>query len=427
MGGSHNQPPRSGEATILKSLCVFCGSSFGTSLAYRQAAERLGEEIDQTKEQLAAGTKAKADKAELKKLEARLKDLQSDRLSTLQVAMGVGDVDSPEDCHVLVRGEIGERGERVPRGMVSAVRVARPIEIGSSHSGRLELARWLTDPSNPLTPRVAVNRVWRHLFGRGLVPTVDNFGANGDKPSHPELLDSLAVRFVEDGWSVKRLIRGIVLSRAYRLAGDFDARNHTSDPENALVWRMSPRRLDAESLRDAMLSASGQLSRTPPDRTGPTSIATIANANDILRRLDNNPFPFRSVYLPIAREQVPEMLELFDFADPSLVVGQRSATNVPAQSLYLMNSPFVLEQSDGVAKRVLAATDVDDSGRVQLANKLCLSRPASDQEVANALTFIQRMDQRLYEAVPKLHKRRPIAWASYCQTLFGSAEFRYQD
>ena len=389
--------------------------------------EQLGKEIEQAREQFAAGKEAKADKQELKKLEARVKELQSDRLPSLQVAMAVGDVDRPEDCHVLVRGEIGERGERVPRGMVSAVRVARPIEIGSSHSGRLELARWLTDSSNPLTPRVAVNRVWRHLFGRGLVPTVDNFGANGDKPSHPELLDSLAVQFVEDGWSVKRLIRGIVLSRAYRLAGDFDGRNDAADPENALVWRMSPRRLDAESLRDAMLSASGQLHRTPPDRTGPTSIATINGANDVPRRLENNPASYRSVYLPIAREQVPEMLELFDFADPSLVVGQRGATNVPAQSLFLMNSPFVHEQSHGVAKRVLAVTDGDDSGRVQLAYKLCLSRPASDQEVATALAFIERMDRRLSESEPKSHKRRPIVWASYCQALFGSAEFRYQD
>jgi len=298
------------------------------------------------------------------------------------------------------------------------------MEIDPSHSGRLEFARWLTDPSNPLTARVAVNRIWVHLFGRGLVATVDNFGATGEKPSHPELLDHLAVRFVQNGWSFKRLIREIVLSRAYRLASESEARNYAVDPENALLWRMSQRRLDAESLRDAMLFASGELSRTPPERS---LVARLPNAGEFTKNLERTPFPFRSAYLPIVREQVPEALDLFDFADPSMVVGQRTITNVPAQSLYVMNSPFVIAQADGVAERVLESPARDDSERAQWAVRFCLSRPASERDVKTALAFIGRMDARLSETIRDPVKRQRAVWASYGQALFGSAEFRYLD
>ncbi|MGH7200222.1 MAG: PSD1 and planctomycete cytochrome C domain-containing protein [Planctomycetaceae bacterium] len=389
------------------------------------------EEVDRIEQQIAGTSpKSKEDRAKLTELRKRLLVLQGETPPDLQLAMAVGEAERPEDCHVLIGGEIERRGPKVPRGVLSAVRVARPIEIDPAHSGRLELARRLTDPSNPLTPRVAVNRIWMHLFGRGLVASVDNFGATGEKPSHPELLDFLALRFVEGGWSSKRLIREIVLSRAYRLSGDFHERNHAVDPENTLVWRMSQRRMDAEALRDAMLAASGRLVRTPPDvtdRTDPTSLYRAVNAGDHQLKMAHNPFPFRSVYLPILRQAVPEMLDLFDFADPSVVVGQRSVTNVPAQSLYLMNSPFVIEQADGVALRVLEQKQIEDADRVQLAHKACLSRPASDREVAAALAFLQRMDRHLSASISDPGDRRRAVWSSYCQALFGSAEFRYLD
>ena len=191
-----------------------------------------------------------------------------------------------------------------------------------------------------------VNRVWLHLFGRGLVPTPDNFGAAGQPPSHPELLDTLAVEFMADGWSIKRLIRRIVLSRAYRLDSAHDPRNFEVDPDNALVWRMSQRRLEAEALRDAMLSVSGRLALEPPvgsvggpDRRGP---APCSSASPALDASDTH----RSVYLPVIRDQVLESLALFDFADPSLVTGERATTTGPAQALYLMNSPFVIRQAE---------------------------------------------------------------------------------
>jgi len=306
--------------------------------------------------------------------------------------------------------------------MVSAVKVAQPIKINPSSSGRLEFARWLTDPSNPLTSRVAVNRVWTHLFGRGIVASVDNFGLNGEKPSDPQLLDHLAVQFVKDGWSVKRLIRQIVLSRAYRLSSDFDERSHAVNPDNAFVWRMNQRRLGAEPLRDAMMYASGQLNLAPPEGS---LVGALPHAGEFTKILERTPFAFRSVYLPIVRDQVPEVLDLFDFADPNMVTGQRGATNVPAQSLYLMNSPFVIGQADGIAKRVLDATGKSHARSIQLAYRLCLSRPASDQDVATALTFIQSMERRLSESLTDPAARRQAAWANYCQALLCSGEFRF--
>src|SRR5262249_10896487 len=162
-----------------------------------------------------------------------------------------------------VRGEVEKPGETVPRGLLQVL-ARQPVAIPPDRSGRLELAEWLASRDNPLTARVFVNRVWLHLFGRGLVPTPDNFGAGGLPPSDPALLDELAASFMEDGWSVKKLIRRLVLSRAYQLGGRHDEANFKADPDNSLVWRMSPRRLEAEALRDALLAVSGELVRTPP-------------------------------------------------------------------------------------------------------------------------------------------------------------------
>src|SRR5262249_43256180 len=165
------------------------------------------------------------------------------------------------DCPLYTRGEIDKPGPKVPRGLPQVL-TTKPVKI-TKGSGRLEVAEWLAADDNPLTARVMVNRVWLHLFGRGLVATPDNFGASGQPPSHPELLDYLAVTFVEDGWSVKKLIRRLVLSRAYQLAARPHAANQEADPDNVYLWRAAKRRLDAEALRDSMLAVSGLLERTP--------------------------------------------------------------------------------------------------------------------------------------------------------------------
>ena len=178
-------------------------------------------------------------------------------------AMGVRERFEPLNSPLYVRGELDQPGERVPRGFVQVLSRGTPSAI-TKGSGRRELAERLAARDNPLTARVMVNRIWLHLFGRGLVPTPDNFGAAGQTPSHPELLDALAVSFMDESWSVKKLIRRIVLSRAYQLGSTHDAHSFEVDPDNTLIWRMSPRRLEAEALRDAVLAISGQLDLEPP-------------------------------------------------------------------------------------------------------------------------------------------------------------------
>jgi hypothetical protein len=294
------------------------------------------------------------------------------------------------------------------------------LALIAAGGGRRELAEWLASRENPLTARVMVNRVWLHLFGRGLVPTPDNFGAAGQPPSHPELLDFLAVSFMDQGWSVKTLIRQIVLSRAYQLSSAVDDRNLEVDPDNTLVWRMSPRRLEAEALRDAVLAVSGRLVVKPPVGT------VVARAGEgfagITRAFAQDAIdPHRSVYLPVVRDQLPESLALFDFADPSLVTTGRSGTTVPAQALYLMNSPWITRMAEATADRLLRE-DGDDAVRIERAYLLTLARVPTPRERDRALAFLK--DFAPGSAGDGADRG---AWAAFCQALFASAEFRYLD
>lgn len=254
--------------------------------------------------------------------------------------MAVREAKNFSDVKIHIRGDAKKLGEIAPRGFLSAVKLDKTISIDPKSSGRLELAQWMTDSSNPLTARVAVNRIWHHLFGRGFVGTVDNFGKTGEKPTHPELLDHLAQRFIKGDWSTKSLVRSIVLSRTYRLGGLHDAAGYAKDPANELLWRSSRRRLDVEALRDAMLAASGKLDLAPPERS---RVAEIGNG-EVGRGINTKPlereFLNRSVYMPILRTALPEILALFDFPEPSIVVGRRDVTTVPTQALFFMNNPF---------------------------------------------------------------------------------------
>ena len=338
--------------------------------------------------------------------------------------MGVKDA-RPGDARVLVRGEIDHPGEAVQRGVVTVLTPGVPPVMPAGASGRLELAQWLTAPENPLTARVMVNRVWMHLFGQGLVTTPDNFGATGMTPSNPELLDHLAVAFMRDGWSLKRFVRSLVLSRTYQLGTSNDAANFAVDPDNVLVWRMSPRRLEAELIRDAVLAASGQLDLTP------LAGSVVAKVGDgyIGRGIKASAFQTdsrkRSVYLPIVRDLVPEVLDVFDFAEPSLVVAARDATNVPSQALFLMNNEFVIDQSRAMAKRILAAPIAYEQ-RIGLAYEIALARPPTVAERARADRYLRAEATGLIPvkngSVPEASE---LAWATFCQALFACAEFRY--
>jgi hypothetical protein len=354
-------------------------------------------------------------KAQVKKANAGINGTHT--LSDGSPAMGVAE-GKAADCAVCIRGDSTKRGETVTRGFPTVATLGKAPTIDRSKSGRLELAAWLTTPDNPLTARVAVNRVWQHLFGRGLVKTSDNFGALGEAPSHPALLDYLAVRFIEDGWSHKKLIRALVLSRTYRLDSRFDAALYRSDPDNVRLWRSNQRRLDAEAIRDGILAVSGRLERTPPTGSAAGPVGKQATKNRAGPKEINN----RSVYLGIVRgAPLPELLAVFDVANPNIVVAQREVTTVPAQALYLINSPWVAEQAGHTADRLLGDAKLDDEGRVDRAYKLTLSRLPNESERRRALEYVRAVSGG------KTGPPARAGWAGFVQALFASAEFRYVD
>jgi cytochrome c553 len=341
---------------------------------------------------------------------------------------GFGGTRSIADSPVYTRGEVDKPGAAVPRGFLQVM--AAPSKIRANQSGRLELANWIASKNNPLTARVEVNRVWLHLFGRGIVPTPDNFGAAGQLPANPALLDHLAITFIDDGWSVKKLIRKIMLSHAYQLDSKSDPKNFQADPENSLVWRMTPRRLDAEALRDSTLAVSGLLDATPPvgsyvakQGEGPTTRPRIGGAvQNAINDPRNNQ---RSVYLPVVRDNLPESMSLFDAADPSLVVAERPTTTVPAQSLYLLNSPFMLRAADAAANRLLRETTAD-SERIRAAYLLFFGRPPVEKELNTAAEFLASYKA---QATKDKEPRRLIereTWAAFAQAMMASAEFQYR-
>jgi Protein of unknown function (DUF1553)/Protein of unknown function (DUF1549)/Planctomycete cytochrome C len=343
------------------------------------------------------------------RLEEELKKLEAGA-PVRPLAMGVTEAAKVGDTYVCVRGVLTNRGESVPRGFLQVATVGRAPVIAAGASGRRELADWLARADNPLTARVMVNRVWHHLFGAGLVRTVDLFGATGEPPSHPELLDHLALQFVRDGWSIKRLVRSMVLSRAYRMSSapnqpEAPARAEI-DPENRLLWQMNRKRLEAECLSDAMLAVSGRLDRTAG---GPAmkkdTVSEIGYVFNDVRR---------SVYLPVFRNQLPELFEVFDFADPNLVTGRRNVSTVPTQALYLMNNPFVMGQAKAAARRALAVPG-DDAARMTWAYRTALGRVPTEGERAVALRFV----------AGKEGAARQAAWERVYQALFACIDFRY--
>ena len=292
------------------------------------------------------------------------------------------------------------------------------LKVDPAQSGRLQLAEWIAHRDNPLTARVFANRAWHHLFGRGIVRTVDNFGATGERPSNPALLDHLAARFIAQGWSVKKLVREILLSRAYQMASTHSAANAKLDPDNTLFWKMNQRRLDAESMRDGMLATAGQLNPSPYRGSVLTQVGAVNLGRSLqnLERLQSTEFAYRSVYLPVARQAVPEVLKTFDFAEPSIIVGRREITTVPTQALFLLNSKFVTKQASAMAERVLKAGS--DKERVNLAFHLAFDRPSTADEQARTTAFLAECNAEGQEAELK-------AWATVCQALLASAEFRY--
>ena len=349
-------------------------------------------------------------------------------------AMAMREAEKPEDCRIRVRGVFDDRGELAPRGQLSLPGFPALAEVETGESGRRQLAAWLTAPENPLTARVFVNRVWHQLFGRGLVRTVDNFGVTGEAPSHPELLDFLADRFMhEDGWSVKKLIRRIVTSRTWALESAGATKAHIRiDPANTLLWRANLRRLDVESFRDAVLTVGGQLACQPP--AGGSLLAEVflgkeygkASANRVNFDEAIADFRHRTVYLPIVRNEVPELLKLFDFTDPNAVTGARNARTIPSQALYLMNSPFIEAQSEAAARRLIATRPAGDAGAIDRAF-LWISATTTPSESARQSieSYLDVRRSELIEAGTTADAAEMEAWTDVFQTLFSGPEFRF--
>jgi hypothetical protein len=336
-------------------------------------------------------------------------------------AMGVQDRELPVETWLNVRGEPDKFGPKVPRGFVQVVAKPGKHTLPTTKgSGRLELAKWIASPENPLTARVMANRVWHHLFGSGLVRSVDDFGVTGEQPSHPELLDHLALRFVEHKWSVKALIREIVLTRAWQLASDHDETNFATDPDNRFLWRMKPQRLTAEAIRDSMLLVSGHLDEKRPLGTFLVSVGEGTIGRSVfepeIRKIEAD---CRTVYLPRVRNVLPEMLDLFDAPDASLVMGVRETTTSPLQGLYLMNSPFVRRQAEGLALRVQAAKGEDP---ITTAHLLAFGRPPTDKQRAIANDFVTNFKRAATNEKLNDIERRSLQ--AYCHALLCSAEFR---
>lgn len=338
---------------------------------------------------------------------------------------------SISDSPIYARGESEQPSEnRIPRGAIQ-VMVSLPLAIDAKASGRLELAEWIASKENPLTARVMVNRVWLQLFGRGLVPTADDFGQAGRPPDHPELLDHLSQRFMDDGWSVKKLIKYLVLSHAYQLGTSSQKDALELDPDNVLCWRMSPRRLDAEILRDALLVVSEQLQANPPigsavARAGEGPVNRPRFGSDSVISSMNDPRDVhRSIYLPVIRDNLPEALSLFDSADPSLITAHRSQTTVPSQGLYLLNNPFVLRSADATAEKLLAKT-VNREERIHAAYLRIYGRPPQKSEVVRALDFLEVFQKQIASTITKEDAADRELWSAFCQALFASAEFQYR-
>ena len=341
----------------------------------------------------------------LTQLEKEVEAFQVNSPAAPPRAMVMNDAPQPADPHIFIRGNPGRPGAKVPRQFFGVLSPGerKPFANGS---GRLELAEAIASRDNPLTARVFVNRVWQHHFGAGLVRTPSDFGTRSDPPTHPALLDWLAAAFMDQGWSIKKLHRAMLLSSTYRQQSNERPEGVAADPDNRLLWRMNRQRLEFEAIRDAYLSVSGKLD---PALGG--------------RPIDLWSAPFtarRAVYGYIDRQDLPGVFRVFDFANPDVSNDQRPKTTVPQQALFAMNSPFVLEQVRQLAARPEIAGEADPTKRVQAIYRLALARSAEPDEIELALKFIQSPPAG--EPASKLSP-----WEQYAQVLLSTNEFVFVD
>ncbi len=329
-------------------------------------------------------------------------DTLSQRVEKLEAVMPekypfyhvISDKEKPTNERVRIRGNPNNLGEEVPRRFLTILSQDEPQPF-TRGSGRLELAEAIASPHNPLTARVMVNRIWLHHFGQGIVRTPSNLGRMGDRPSHPQLLDYLALRFVENGWSIKAMHREIMLSATYALSSRSSEANYKVDPESRLLWRYRPRRLNAEALRDSILQVAGKLD---------------LGAEEASFKLDDESNLRRTVYGFISRRHLDTMLALFDFPNPNSSSPQRILTNTPLQGLFFLNSKLVARMAEALSRRLHEEAGRKNQARISLAYRLLFGRLPTPKEMQIGLSFV---------------KRESDAWPRYAQTLLSSNEFLY--
>ena len=351
-------------------------------------------------------------------------------------AFAMQDDAKPADMPIYVRGNPYATGAIVPRGALRVASWDKFPAIPAGQSGRLQLAEWIADRRNPLTARVTVNRLWQKLFGEGLVRSVDYFGERGERPSHPELLDHLATRFMADGWSQKHFLRGLVLSHTYRLTSANHAEGLSLDPENRLFWRMNRQRLEAEAIRDSLLKVSGELATKSG---GPSLALEIIENTGALAAAGINPPSYhhrksrpsqefeRTVYLPVMRNgpsSADKIRSFFDFADPAGITGQRNQTVMPTQSLFLLNNDLVRKRAGSLAKQLIVA-HADENARLEALWLRAWNRPITAEERTNARNFLQEITPLL--KTPRAPEALEAArWQELCHSLLASNAFIYR-
>ncbi len=365
-----------------------------------------------------AGSAARKVGKEIDELRKREEAIARERLP-FETAYAVSEAARAEDASLQVKGDPTRAGKKVPRGFLQILGGQRlpPRESGS---GRLALARWLASGDNPLTARVMVNRIWLHHFGKGIVGTPNDFGRQGRPASHPELLDHLAVEFVERGWSVKAMHRLIMSSRSYRLSSQHDDRGMEVDPTNESFWRFNRRRLDAESIRDTLLALSGSLDRTPggehpfppPDKWDYTQHKPFRASYETSRR---------SVYVMSQRTTRDPYLSAFDGADPNASTPVRVTSTTSLQALYFMNSSFVHEQAQRFAARLAREARLDRE-RIRRAFWLAFGRRVTAEEERAAIDHLKQVERTLAAEPRPLARRRVAAWESLARALFRTSE-----
>ncbi|WP_298869418.1 PSD1 and planctomycete cytochrome C domain-containing protein [uncultured Gimesia sp.] len=367
-------------------------------------------------------TYSKEAQAELKKFRAKVASLKKER-PEIPTALGAAERETI-DLPIHIRGSHLTLGETVPRHVPVVLNQQPQKPFSKKQSGRLEFAEWLGSRDHPLVSRVIANRVWRWHFGKGIVATPDNFGRLGAKPSNQALLDWLAVNLMDEGWSLKKLHRMILLSNTWQMSSEMNEKAAAIDPDNKLMWRADLRRLDAESIRDSILVVSDGL-----DATLGGSLLNVNNREFVFNHESKDgvtyDFNRRSIYLPVIRNHLFGMFMLFDYADASVLNGDRSSTTVAPQALFMLNSHLVEGASQRLADTILSQTALSPEQKIEQLMLKAYGRFPSEREVKKSLQFLQELEQELQSEESDSQKRINRSWQVFCQSIFGSSEFIY--